>query len=163
MNPRYTEASKYLKVLERSFNKGWRSFHDEGLDTIFHKLALIHPSHYADLDLPSHLTVESIQRSVQGPRRFGQSILVSKCQSCILWGYNCELGGDLQQDHLFPYSFGGPADGRNRIILCRYHNMDKTSDIHCFPWESTEQWIEPWLDGQIDRLHQEVFKIYDDV
>jgi len=160
MKVRYTAALKYLQALEKSLKKGWRLSYQGERDTVYSKVALLHPYHLKDIDLPEHLTIESIQHSVQGARKFGPKVGNSTCQSSMLWGYECKLGGDIQQDHLFPYSLGGPSLGTNRIYLCHYHNMVKGSDIHCFPWESTEMWIEPWLDSMIEKLRVEVHDLY---
>lgn len=68
---------------------------------------------------------------------------VHGCQSEILWGYKCELEGEIEVDHLFPYSLGGPSNGSNKLHLCRLHNRLKSSDIHFYPWEKGEPaWLE---------------------
>lgn len=160
MKFRTDSAAQYLKVLKSSLQIGWvESFKCEHKSE-FEQLALLHPYHLADLDLPRHLTVESIQLSVQGTRAFGPSLAGLACQSPLLWDYECELNGEMHQDHLFPYSLGGPTLRTNRIYLCRYHNMVKSSDIHCYPWESFDRWAGPWLPRQIERLHKEIFSLY---
>lgn len=160
MNIRTDSTIEYLKALEKSFQVGWSETFTIGEKTVFEKLALLHPLHIKELDLPSHQSVEKIQESFQGPRRFSKPLGGNSCQSALLWGYDCELKGELQQDHLFPYSLGGPTFQTNRIFLCNYHNMVKSSDIHCYPWDSIDSWTEPWLDSQIDRLNREIFKLY---
>ena len=159
MNDRYVSASNYLLSLEESLNKGWEQYYRENPEASHSKLALLHPDHIKELDLPAHLTPEKIQVSIQGRRAFSSGVS-GKCQSSLLWGYECELNGDIEQDHLFPYSLGGPTLGNNRVLLCRYHNMVKASDIHCFPWESSNHWISPWVDTQVDKLFREVFNIH---
>lgn len=160
MRTRVESAVKYLKALENSLQAGWlKLFKMEG-KTIFELLAMLHPLHFKELDLPQYLNIETIQRSLQGPRAFTSTLGGNSCQSAMIWGYNCELSGEIQQDHLFPYSLGGPTLAVNRIFLCTYHNMVKTSDIHCYPWESTDILVQPWLDSQIRRLHSEVYSLY---
>jgi hypothetical protein len=160
MEERFNSASKYLKVLEESFVVGWMKFHQEGLQSLYGKLALIHPGHLGELDLPKHLTKEKIQNIVQGPRAFPENSLEFNCECNLIWGYSCILETTIQKDHLFPYSLGGPTISCNKINLCKYHNMVKSSDIHCFPWEAAKQRILPWVDNQIENLHNEVFKLY---
>lgn len=160
MSTRIDSAVNYLMALEKSFLIGWLTSYRSEPKTIFGQLALLHPLHLEELDLPAHKTVGVIQRSLQGPRAFSSTLGGNLCQSVNIWGYGCELSGEIQQDHLFPYSLGGPTIGTNRIYLCKYHNMVKTSDIHCYPWESTDKWVEPWLSGQIDRLYSEIYKLH---
>jgi hypothetical protein len=160
MKARINSAYCYLKELERSTKVGWLEYFNSEAKTAFSKLALLHPDHLHNLDLPPHRNIESIQRSIQGPRTFSSSIYGCVCQSTLVWEYACELTGAIQQDHLFPYSLGGPTLGANRIYLCQYHNMVKSSDIHCYPWEAVDTWTRSWLDVQLDRLHREVFTLY---
>ena len=162
MTVRTKSASDYLKALDKSLQQGWLKSFRGGAHTIFEQLALLHPEHLEELGLPSHWTVQSIQQSIQGVRSFASPVLNSACDAHLIWGYECELSGDIQQDHLFPYSLGGPTVARNRVFLCKYHNMVKSSDIHCYPWESVDKWAKPWLAGQILRLHTEFFGVYGD-
>lgn len=128
--------------------------------TLYEELSLLHPDHLASLVLPEHLSRECIQRKLQGPRSFVSNLCsVNKCGSKLLWNYECPLSGNIQQDHLFPHSLGGPTVPTNRIHLCRYHNMVKTCDIHCFPWEEADKWCKPWLGMQISKLRRE-FELY---
>lgn len=161
MNYRYKSAEEYLRVLEASLRIGWQASYEAAkTGAICQRLALLHPDHYSELNLPASRTVETLQRSIQGPRTFAAYSQPGTCQSPLVWGYQCELGGDKQQDHLFPYSLGGPSIPTNRIYLCRYHNMVKTADVHCYPWEDLERWALPWLDQQIRRMRIEIFDIY---
>lgn len=164
MNLRYESACKYLKALESSLQAGWLQGYAgsvAGRADIFSRMALLHPAHLEDLPLPDYESVAGIVKDVQGPRSFPSDGLSRACESELLWGYRCPLDqADIHQDHLFPYSLGGPTNGPNRISLCRYHNMVKTCDIHCFPWETTESRCEPWLDKQISQLHERAFSRY---
>lgn len=160
MKSRIESAANYLQVLEKSLLDGWLTLFNTPPKTIFEQMVLLNPLHLAELDLPEYTNVEMIQNSIQGSRSFPSTIVSNSCQSILLWGYKCELNGDLQQDHLFPYSLGGPTLPANRIFLCRYHNMVKSSDIHSYPWELIDQWAKPWLAGQINKLYKEIFKLY---
>jgi hypothetical protein len=90
----------------------------------------------------------AISTNVQGVRRFLEEPGFSsmKCQSDILWGYDCPIGSRaLHADHLFPYTLGGPTIGANKIYLCSDHNSMKSCDLHFYSWESKAE----WLDAQI--------------
>ena len=155
----YRGAQEYLAALETSLSQAWTQAYYSGSLSTIEKLALLHPDHLDQVALPKHQTKEKIQKKIQGPRQFSHEFQ-EKCGSELLWGYPCHLKGDLQQDHLFPYSLGGPTLGTNRLWLCRYHNMVKTCDIHCFPWGDVETRCGAWLDGQIEQLHSRVFSRY---
>ncbi len=159
MNERYVAAIRYLKAVEESLQLGWSEFYSLGRTEVSDKLALIHPDHFSSLDLPKGISIDLIQRKIQGLRKFPHTS-PRICRSDLIWGYRCEFSGDFQQDHLFPYSLGGPTLASNRVHLCRYHNMVKSSDIHCYPWESTLQYVNPWLDIQIERINREIYSIY---
>lgn len=160
LNYRYKMASQYLGYLQDSLQLGWKAYCDSSSEQPLRMLALLHPEHISNLDLPSHKNVSQITQDVQGPRSFPSGIAAEKCKAHLIWGYNCSLDGELQQDHLFPYSLGGPTYGGNRITLCRYHNMVKSNDIHCFPWEGFDTWIAPWLENQVRKLRSKVFELY---
>ena len=163
MNDRYESASKYLQTLERSLDSGWQvAFSNCGTHggSLFEKLSLLHPSHLEQLSLPSYLSGGRARTEIQGPRSFAPGPSRKPCQSSLLWGYECPLDQSAsQEDHLFPYSLGGPTVGGNRISLCRYHNMVKTCDIHCFPWEVADGRCESWIDLQINKM-KELFDRY---
>ena len=161
MTARTKSAADYLKALESSLRQGWLHSFKAGAKTVYDQLALLHPEHLAELDLPPHRSEDSLQRLMQGVRAFPASIIASNsCQADLLWGYKCELHGEIQQDHLFPYSLGGPSIAQNRVFLCKYHNMVKSSDIHCYPWEATDAWAKPWIGAQINKLNKEIYAFY---
>lgn len=159
MTPRYEAAVRYLKAVEDSLQLGWLEFYSSNRSELSDKLALLHPDHFMSLDLPKGLTIDSIQKKIQGTRTFPNTNRTI-CRSELIWGYRCEFNGDLQHDHLFPYSLGGPTLASNRVHLCKYHNMVKSSDIHCYPWEFAAQFTEPWIDQQIGKIYRELFSLY---
>lgn len=160
MSFRTNSTVRYLEALDKSLHMGWLESYKLQKKSRFVQLALLHPLHFQELDLPGHQTVKKIQEAIQGPRSFPTPLGGHSCDSSLLWGYECGLNAEIQQDHLFPYSLGGPTLQTNRIFLCSYHNMVKSSDIHCYPWESIDQWTRPWLERQIDKLYKEVFNQY---
>ena len=171
----YESARNYLKILEDSLLKDWydtyylveafidqnsTSLDEQCLQTTQIKLALLHPDHYKKLSLPDYLSKKNYQQ-IRGKRSFNsRNSITTKCQASIIWNYECQNKTEIQADHLFPYSMGGPTIEQNRINLCKYHNMVKSSDIHCFPWNETRQWIDPWLDNQIIKIRKSVYEIY---
>jgi hypothetical protein len=163
----------YIDYLNKCGKIGWlkfKSYSDElnQKNLIIAKLALLHPSHFKKMPLignvenkNSHL--EKLQKQVQGERTFKQQPRRKNCQSKIIWGYNCPFDNrNLVYDHKFPYSFGGPTDNANNcLILCHWHNMVKSNDIHCYDWENLFEDYEfslkleddiHWLDEQIDKI-----------
>jgi hypothetical protein len=143
----------YFRALEESLIKGWRSFHNERQEGIYGKLALLHPDHLRELNLSSGV-IQQLQITIQGERVFPRSGQHVGCRADDFWGYRCQMEGPLQWDHVFPYSLGGPTLPGNRIGLCRYHNMVKSSDIHCYPWDKFDIWAAPWIDAQIGKIER---------
>ena len=158
-------SRKYVEYLSQSFSKTWKVSHDElkninnKNDFILSKLALIHPQHYYSL-FPQNIQLSKVEdyfnlkiEKIQGKRSFSYRMTNEKCQSETLWGYSCPLTTEtLASDHLFPFSFGGPTNNAiNRKTLCRWHNMIKSNDIHCYPWEILFEQYEYYQNG--NRLH----------
>jgi hypothetical protein len=146
-NSRIIIGRAYLAALERSFRCSWfdqyRQFQNGKLELV-EQFALIHPSHYENNDPTG---------SVRGPREFSTEVGIQgiACEARLVWGYPCDrlFGDDVAADHLFPFSFGGPTVGSNKIHLCQLHNQVKGSDIHLYPWERGEP---PWLRGCIEAI-----------
>ncbi len=160
MNQRCLEVSNYLRCLDSSLRIGWLNTFNRPVKSIHDRFSLLHPWHLSEIDLPPHHSVDSIQKVIQGDRNFRGKLASKACTSKYLWGYDCEFNSDIQKDHLFPYSLGGPTVNGNMLGLCRYHNMVKSSDVHCYPWEDFGVWAEPWLDLQIDKLRTLIFDMY---
>ena len=111
---------------------------------------MVHPDFIRSIHLPSHVNHDALIRDIQGYRSFKQEN--GKCQSKLIWGYECPIHSLLcHGDHLFPYSMGGPTISANKLLLCRYHNMVKATDIHLFPWEEKENRLI-WLDSHIKNI-----------
>ena len=157
MIDRYQTTARYLKQIEDALDEGWRRTHDLYLaknDDSFLGLALIHPDHLKTLDGDQ----QQIRTQIQGSRSFKEGLKTGKCQSELLWGYECPLkNAELQTDHLFPFSLGGPTTGNNSMTLCKYHNMVKSNDIHCYPWEESQIRYEVWLPHIIEKFKRYFF------
>ena len=140
-------AHAYLQALARPRWSTWtegKTMLDEGALTVPEAMALIHPAMW---------DVVGQRQFVQGDRRFkmGPHQRQGACQAIRVWGYACDLPRDenLQLDHGFPYSLGGPTDPANCLILCALHNAMKGSDVHQFPWELG---APAWLNAVVTRI-----------
>jgi hypothetical protein len=147
---RFSEARVYLEYLETSLQKHWDDqYHDyqSKILSLPQALTLVHPWQYERI-------LKSDIARIQGPRSFPTDIGISSltCRSETIWGYtcSCHTQNNLQADHLFPHSLGGPTLPDNKIYLCSFHNQMKGSDIHLFPWEKGEP---HWLKAQLDLIY----------
>lgn len=55
------------------------------------------------------------------------------------------IRGKCQADHYWPNYLGGPSIKENRVILCKYHNSMKGSDIYNYNWECIPSWLVNYL------------------
>jgi hypothetical protein len=150
---RIISSKKYLRNVYIKAKKEWdeiyRNYVNNSLSTE-EKLAIVHPINYRE-----KLDKSEILRK----RNFAQEPVSQsmECQSKVIWGYKCDiqnqLSNDIQADHLFPYSLGGPTLPSNKIHLCSEHNYLKGSDVHFFPWEEGEP---EWLDGTISNINDKI-------
>lgn len=148
---RLQKAEQYLSVLESALKMEWQNFfliaktHPDWI----YRLAAIHPKHYED-----YVSIEGDFCPIRGPRHMpiDGGAKVQGCQSSLIWGYKCHFANShLEADHLFPYSFGGPSIGQNKVFLCTMHNHAKAADVHLFPWEKGEP---VWLSDILERIRR---------
>ena len=148
LRSRTSTAASYLSILARITDSSWEDSYSQYCDnrlSVPHSLALAHPRFYEDL------CGSDAVRSVRNFVERASSRLIG-CESDRLWQYKCPyVTCELEADHLFPYSYGGPTDSRNRIWLCREHNAFKGLDVHLFPWEVQPV---PWLTDVLRRVFQ---------
>lgn len=152
LSVRISNAYEYLQFLSRcsglqAWRDGYRRFR-LGECPIPEALSLVHPVHL------KRAWVEDLD-FVKGERSFtGSAEPWSTCQADLIWGYDCPFEEEeLESDHLFPFSAGGPTDAENRLWLCATHNGFKSSDIHLFPWEvGLPQWVAPRLAAMAARI-----------
>lgn len=149
LSTRVASANDYLQALARTLRLDWLDAYrqyTEGTLTLPESLALVHPECYPELQ-------DGVD--VRGDRAFSpiRNKHGLRCRSDLVWGYWCNLDTDpvLAADHLFPWSMGGPTVSTNQILLCRYHNLVKSSDVHVYPWERGEP---QWLKGVLATLEQ---------
>jgi hypothetical protein len=143
---RLQEARDFLRILHQTFEMEWRELFPlaSSHENWFFRMAAIHPKHYQD-----YIQITGENCPIRGQRRMtvDGGVIGEGCRCDVLWGYCCDFGRSaLHADHLFPYSFGGPSNGQNKVFLCEFHNRAKGSDIHLFPWENGEPgWLLPLL------------------
>lgn len=167
---RYVFACEYLKKLNAITTVGWKN-HLNNLngqnneDEIIHKISLLNPSMYKFINAIRESEFNQIQLRVQGNRTFQQRPFENKCESKTLWGYDCPIDSSvIVYDHDFPYSLGGPTnEAYNQRLLCRWHNMVKSNDIHNYDWEALfieykyfrDQSRSHWIDEQLEKIKHE--------
>ncbi len=160
----FLDGSRFLQALHASLRHGWRKSYSGVGNDLYKRLALLHPEHLEELALPIGISRNKLQEAIQGPRAFSSSSgLQTYCECEELWGYKCHLDEEIQQDHLFPYSMGGPTLQLNRVFLCKLHNLAKSNDIHILPWKNEDRWFKPWLDFQIEKCRSLAFDVYPDL
>ena len=163
----YDYTCIYLEKLNVISQIGWRKHRDvlinlSGEEYVIHKLSLLNPSMYEYIDISKSKQFDKIQECVQGPRSFKKTPMKRKCESKDLWGYDCPFNSNFFAfDHDFPYSLGGPTnEAFNKRILCKWHNMVKSNDIHNFDWKGLfEEYFYyqsqkriHWIDEQLNKL-----------
>jgi len=133
---------RYLEWLELAHTHSWQELFDSSENReIPLDLVLCHPGWLEGVVNPS---------GKLGLGSFENKLGEEPCQSDLLWGYKCPMGGSkVQQDHLFPSSLGGPAVNTNHVWLCPLHNRWKSSDLSPFPWERGRP---SWLSDQLGRM-----------
>ncbi len=146
---RITRGEEYLLALENFRNREWRAIfadYDEGRLTVPEAMVLVHPRFY-------NVREASVGQSIRGDRNFANVAgrEVSPCMADQIWLSSCRLQNteDLQSDHWFPFSLGGPTVASNQLYLCAVHNYSKSSDVHLFPWEHGEP---AWFRTQVERI-----------
>jgi hypothetical protein len=151
---RISLARDYLEALARTFQSDWLDLYQqykEGQLPLTDAMALAHPENYPEL----HDGIDIRGERAFPPLRHPHGL---RCESALIWGYTCGLdpAGALAADHLFPWAMGGPTVATNQVMLCRYHNLVKTSDVHVYPWERGEpQWLREVVDT-LARRHREL-------
>lgn len=123
---------EYLTWLETATHTSWEHVAREA--NLARRFVLCHPA---------WLQGASREPSALGLHGFVGGERGRKCQANLLWGYDCPLTEEeIQCDHLFPLSLGGPALGTNQVWLCQIHNQWKSSNLLEYPWERGEpQWL----------------------
>jgi len=78
------------------------------------------------------------------------------CQSEMTFGVECPFQDrtvrhpELEADHVWPKSLGGPWEASNRMWLCPLHNQMKGNCIFHYSWSQ----YPAWLDHLLQELHR---------
>lgn len=121
----------------------------EQRDLIVEGLIFIHPSAY-------EIEGKNEKCPIRGYKTFDFKIK-EQCQSEIIFGYECPLEDITStNDHIWPYSLGGPTIAVNRITLCKTHNSMKSNNFH-FQLESQfGKTILKWLPSFLEKIHHHI-------
>jgi hypothetical protein len=138
-------ARKYFLALRLGQSASWRELYDRyqgGACDLPESLVLLHPM---------WLEGTGFEPPSRRSRRFTIGASPSDtCASRLLWGYDCPTGfSELQVDHRFPFSLGGPTLPENASYLCGTHNYAKAHDIHVLPWEDPDIYFS-WVAAEIE-------------
>lgn len=111
-------------------------------------LSLIHPDFYFNEK------GEELSALLGWNRTSKFSSDISQTSICM-WGYdigltcifneNRSIRGKCQADHYWPNYLGGPSIKENRLVLCKYHNNMKGSDILNYSWNLIPTWLDEYL------------------
>lgn len=142
---RLRAAHQYFAKLNAALQSGWEPLFAEytaGTLAFCETLVLVHPVWLEDaVSVPPRRRVRSFSQAIPSYER---------CGSGLLWGYECPFEQQLEVDHLFPWSLGGPTLPGNALYLCRNHNRAKAHDIHLIPWEDSAHFL--WLDDEVQAV-----------
>jgi len=78
---------------------------------------------------------------------------VFNCEFEKISGIKCPWNpnpNDIEKDHWWPKSLGGPFSGHNLLGLCRIHNLAKGNGLRGFNWSEKSQ----WLDSRLSEISQ---------
>ena len=146
---RIVYAMRYLKfdALTKDVNWGEAAnlFLESADNCLPEIMVLIHPRFTSRLNLTSF--------QIFGPDKFHSAKHVVRCRAKDIWGYECPFdGAKIHIDHSFPRSRGGATHSLNAMYLCDQHNLQKSSDVHLYPWEilpTKLDWVDPIIEKMI--------------
>jgi 5-methylcytosine-specific restriction endonuclease McrA len=116
--------------------------------SIEEQLALINPSCFERIE--PQRRASKAQETIQGRKSFPPASTMIACQRFERYGSHCYQRA-AEQDHFFPYKYGGPTLVANRIWLCRNCNSDKSASIQGL---ELGQHIEGWLASYLQSLEK---------
>ena len=73
---------------------------------------------------------------------------VPNCQFEKISGIECPWNPNpenMERDHWWPKSLGGPYSGHNLLGLCKVHNLAKGNGIRGYDWSEKPQWLDSRL------------------
>jgi len=83
-----------------------------------------------------------------------KNLEVSNCEFEKISGINCPWNPNpenIEKDHWWPKSLGGPYSGHNLLGLCRIHNLAKGNGIRGFDWNIKPKWLDSRLNEIFDK------------
>ena len=102
-------------------------------------LVLIHPDYW--------ITHSGESISLSDGKFLNQINQDTKCEWNRFGNYVCPwnrdifLRGNLEIDHHWPASLGGPSLDSNRLNLCKHHNQMKSNSVEHYPWNTKPAWL----------------------
>jgi len=76
------------------------------------------------------------------------NLVVKNCEFEKISGIVCPWNPspeNMEKDHWWPKSLGGPFSGFNLLGLCRIHNLAKGNGVRGFDWKIKPQWLDSRL------------------
>ena len=158
-------ANRYLTFFDKREEYDWMDLYNKykkrEIDN-YESMILVHPKFFCRFieDYDDHEEKILKELTIHETNNFKdiRQERYRSCQSNLIWGYNCPINhfddSQIQFDHFFPRSFGGPTDEGelNKILLCKFHNRDlKGADIHLYPWEEE---IPEWFNNQVRKVYK---------
>lgn len=123
----------------------YKEVHDSSLNVnnLPIALALIHPNFYYRRGEPFH---NNLQLQWLKNNNFKNGILrTNRCQFVKCSGYDCVFHEsrifNIEADHFWPNSLGGPSILSNRLLLCSFHNNSKSNSYLNYNWNEVPSWL----------------------
>lgn len=160
---RIKNAKIYLEIYADVKELKWVDLYSKHMEGTLHfpkSMILCYPYLYKRIN-PRASDFEHLQKELgRFKKKFKDSTKIGrseKCESNLIYGIDCSIHKNslparihkIEFDHVFPFSLGGPTIEQNRMTLCKYHNQNKSNDIHLYPWEAGEP---KWLRDQINKI-----------
>jgi 5-methylcytosine-specific restriction endonuclease McrA len=116
--------------------------------SIEERLALINPACFERVE--PERSAHQARETIQGRKSFARATTMITCQRDERYGSRCYQRA-AEQDHFFPYKYGGPTLAANRIWLCSSCNSDKSASVQGL---EIGQNIEGWLASYLQSLEK---------
>jgi len=111
---------------------------------------LLHPDFMYDKEGNSfRSSLDRVQMTVLDGERTGSCMLSNLSGDDCVFNEFPQFRGELEGDHIWPYSLGGPTNTRdnlilNRVLLCKHCNRSKSNSISDYHWDNA-WWMEKRL------------------
>jgi hypothetical protein len=137
----YSVDQIWLQEYERVIRAGFE------IDNLPNLLVLIHPDFYykKGVYFGDFLNWKRASSFTNGITETSLCMWMKRTGVNCIFNNNRQIRGKCEADHIWPNYLGGPSVYGNRLILCRFHNSMKGSDITCFEWDKFPEWLEPYI------------------